>query len=159
MPSLFTQFGAEGSNSRPDKGELVEGDRMRTDSIADMLTFIRNGLHARKERVDIPWSRLKEEIIKRMADEGFVKKDYSVLEEKGHRLLRIWLKYDPNGRPVLRGLRRASTPGLRTYVGVGEIPAVQNGLGVSVLSTSRGVLIDRQARKLHVGGEVLCYLW
>jgi small subunit ribosomal protein S8 len=131
---------------------------MRTDPIADLLTSLRNALHARKERVDVPWSRLKEAIVKVMGEEGFIK-DHSVVDENGRLQLRVWLKYDPAGRPVLRGLKRVSKPSLRTYVGAKEIPPVQNGLGVNVLSTSRGIVVDREARKLHVGGEILCSLW
>jgi len=131
---------------------------MGTDPIADFLTRIRNALHARKERVDIPWSRLKEAITKVIVEEGFIK-EYSVVEEQRRPWLRVWLKYEASGRPVVRGLTRVSKPSLRTYVGAGEIPLVQNGLGVSVLSTSRGIMIDRNARKLRVGGEILCSLW
>ena len=131
---------------------------MSTDPIADFLTFIRNALHARKERVDIPWSRLKEAIAKVIAEEGFIK-EYSVIAERKRPWLRVWLKYDTHGRPVVRGLKRFSKPSLRVYVGATEIPLVQNGLGVNVLSTSRGIMVDRAARKLHVGGEILCSLW
>jgi len=131
---------------------------MTTDPIADLLTALRNALHARKERVDVPWSRLKGAIVKVMAEEGFIK-EHSVIEERDRPRLRVWLKYDAAGRPVLHGLKRVSKPSLRTYVGANEIPLVQNGLGVNVLSTSRGILVDREARKLKVGGEVLCSLW
>ncbi len=131
---------------------------MQADPIADLLTSIRNGLHAHKERVDAPWSRLKESIIKVVIEEGFLK-DYEKVEEKGRPLLRIWLKYDGAGKPVLRGVKRVSKPSLRTYTGTSDIPLVQNGLGVSILSTSRGILADREARKQHIGGELLCNLW
>lgn len=131
---------------------------MGTDPIADFLTCIRNALHARKESVDVPWSRLKESITKTIADEGFIK-EYSVIEEHGRPWLRIWLKYDASGRSVLRGLKRMSKPSLRVYVQADKIPLVQNGLGVNVLSTSRGIMVDREARKLHIGGEILCSLW
>lgn len=131
---------------------------MRTDPIADLLTCIRNGLHAHKERVEVPWSRLKEAVVKVAVEEGFLK-EHTTAEENGHRVIRIWLKYDASGQPILRGIRRVSKPSLRTYVKVESIPKVQNGLGVNILSTSRGVLVDREARKLHVGGELLCSLW
>jgi len=131
---------------------------MRTDPIADLLTSIRNGLHAHKERVNVPWSRLKEAIIKVVVDEGFLK-EYAKVEEQGRPLLRIWLKYDAAGKPVLRGVKRMSKPSLRLYAGTSDIPLVQNGLGVNILSTSRGVMADREARKQHVGGEILCSLW
>jgi len=131
---------------------------MRTDPIADLLTCVRNGLHAHKERVDVPWSRLKEAVIKVFIQEGFLK-EYATVEENNRPLLRIWLKYDAAGKPVLRGLKRVSKPSLRSYTRAEKIPLVQNGLGVNVLSTSRGILADREARKLHIGGEVLCSLW
>lgn len=131
---------------------------MRTDPIADLLTCVRNGLHAHKERVDVPWSRLKEAVIKVFIQEGFLK-EYATVEENKRPLLRIWLKYDAAGKPVLRGLKRVSKPSLRSYTRAEKIPPVQNGLGVNVLSTSRGILADREARKLHVGGEILCSLW
>jgi small subunit ribosomal protein S8 len=131
---------------------------MRTDPVADLLTCIRNGLHAHKERVEVPWSRLKEAVVKTVVQEGFLR-EYSTDEEKGRRFLRIWLKYDASGQPVLRGIKRVSKPSLRTYVGADQIPSVQNGLGVSILSTSRGVLADREARTLRIGGEILCNMW
>lgn len=131
---------------------------MQTDPIADMLTCMRNAIHARKEWVEIPWSRLKEGICKVMHDEGFIK-EYSVLGENQRRSLRIWLKYDKAGRSVLRGLKRESKPSLRTYIGADRIPLVQKGFGISVLSTSRGIVVDREARRLRVGGEILCSLW
>jgi small subunit ribosomal protein S8 len=131
---------------------------MGTDPIADLLTCLRNALHARKEYVDVPRSRLKEALIKVIAEQGFIK-DHGVVEEHKRPRLRVWLKYDANGRPILRGLKRVSRPGLRTYVRADEIPLVQNGLGVNVLSTPRGIMIDREARRLHVGGEILCSLW
>ena len=131
---------------------------MRTDPIADLLTSIRNGLHAHKERVDAPWSRLKESVIKVVVEEGFLR-EYERVEENGRPLLRIWLKYDTAGQPVIRGVKRISKPSLRTYAGTTAIPLVQNGLGVNIISTSRGIMPDREARKQHVGGEILCSLW
>jgi len=131
---------------------------MQADPIADLLTSIRNGLHAHKERVDAPWSRLKESIIKVVINEGFLK-DCEKIEEKGRPYLRIWLKYDSAGEPVLRGVKRVSKPSLRTYAGATTIPLVQNGLGVNILSTSRGIMDDKEARKQHIGGEILCSLW
>jgi small subunit ribosomal protein S8 len=131
---------------------------MRADPIADMLTCIRNALHARKERVDLPRSRMKESILAIMKQEGFIS-EYSTIQEASRPILRIQLKYDANGRPVVLGLKRVSKPSLRKYVGAEDIPSVRNGLGVNILSTSRGVLADREARKLHIGGEILCSLW
>lgn len=131
---------------------------MRADPIADMLTCMRNALHARKERVDLPRSSMKESILAIMKQEGFIA-EYSTIQEGPRPLLRIQLKYDANGGPVVLGLKRESKPSLRKYVGAEDIPLVRNGLGVNILSTSRGVLADRDARKLHVGGEILCSLW
>jgi len=131
---------------------------MITDPIADMLTSLRNALHARKEWVDVPRSRLKEAVAKVMVEEGFVK-ECSALEEGGFPRLRIWLAYDADGQPVMNGLVRVSKPSLRRYAGADKIPSVQNGLGVNILSTSRGIMTDRAARALHVGGEILCRLW
>ena len=131
---------------------------MGTDPIADFLSRIRNAIHARKERVEAPWSRLKEAIAKVLQDEGFVG-EYGVLEEEKKKTLRVWLKYDAKGLSVVRGLQRISRPGRRVYVGADEIPPVQNGLGVNVVSTSHGILVDRQARKMRVGGEILFSAW
>ncbi len=131
---------------------------MGTDPIADFLTRIRNALHARKDRVDIPWSRLKEAVAKVLQAEGFIG-EFSVQSEDQKETLRVWLKYDMKGHPIVRGLKRISKPGRRVYVNATEIPLVQNGLGVNVISTSRGILVDREARKSHVGGEILCSVW
>ncbi len=131
---------------------------MGTDPVADFLTHIRNALHARKDRVDTPWSRLKEAIAKVLQEEGFIS-EFSAVNETPGIALRVWLKYDTKGRPIVRGLKRVSKPSRRVYVNAEEIPLVQNGLGVNVLSTSRGIIVDRQARKLHVGGEILCSVW
>ncbi len=131
---------------------------MMTDPIADLLTRIRNALHARKEQVEVPYSRLKEQIVALMQGEGLIR-EYAVTEVEKHKVLRVWLKYNEAGLPVIRGLKRVSRPGLRVYVGAREIPLVQRGVGISILSTSRGILVDREARRQNVGGEVLCALW
>lgn len=129
-----------------------------TDPIADMLTRIRNAHAVNHEQVDVPASKLKGELARILKEEGYIR-DYKVIEEKGRRVLRIFLKYGPNKRRVISGIRRISKPGLRVYAGKDEIPRVLGGLGVAVLSTSKGVLSDRQARKEGVGGEVICYVW
>jgi small subunit ribosomal protein S8 len=131
---------------------------MMTDPIADLLTRIRNALHARKERVDAPYSHLKERVVEVMRAEGFLG-EYTVAEVSGHKALRIWLKYNEVGQPAIRGLRRISKPSLRVYAGVQKIPQVQRGLGISILSTPRGILVDREARQQRVGGEVMCAVW
>jgi small subunit ribosomal protein S8 len=129
-----------------------------TDPIADLLTRIRNAAHARKEQVDVPWSRVKARIVDVLTAEGYLK-EHSVVEQDGHRILRVWLKYDGQNRPVIAGLKRVSRPSLRIYVGAREIPAIRRGLGISILSTPAGIVTDRDARKLHVGGEVVCSVW
>jgi small subunit ribosomal protein S8 len=154
---MFTESCAERANSWFDESKLVGGG-MGTDPIADFLTRIRNAIHARKDRVDAPWSRLKEALAKVLQEEGFIG-EFSVIEEEGKKILRLLLKYDAKGESIIRGLQRVSKPGRRVYVGTTEIPSVQNGLGVNVLSTSHGIMVDRQARKLRVGGEILCSVW
>jgi small subunit ribosomal protein S8 len=129
-----------------------------TDPIADLLTRIRNAAHARKEQVDVPWSRVKARIVEVLTAEGYLK-EHSIVEQDGHRIVRVWLKYDGQNRPVIVGLKRVSRPSLRIYVGAREIPAVRRGLGISILSTPAGIVADRDARKLHVGGEVVCSVW
>lgn len=129
-----------------------------TDSLADMLTRIRNGSSARHDKVDIPTSRLKEAIAKVLRDEGYVKNYKVILDERKHGTLRIFLKYDPDRKGVIN-LKRVSKPSRRVYVGKDEIPSVLKGLGISILSTSKGVLTDKEARRANVGGEVLCYIW
>ncbi|MBI2963488.1 MAG: 30S ribosomal protein S8 [Deltaproteobacteria bacterium] len=131
---------------------------MMTDPIADLLTRIRNANRARKDWAEMPWSKLKEGIARVLVDEGFLR-EVAVAEKDGAKILRVALKYDEFRRPVLTGIRRVSRPSLRVYVGTREIPTIRKGLGVSVLSTPKGVVADRVARKEKVGGEVLCSVW
>lgn len=129
-----------------------------TDPIADMLTRIRNACGSKHRRVDMPASKLKVEIARILKENNFIQ-DYRLLEtDNGHRVLRVILRY-AGGEPVIRELRRVSAPGLRKYVGVGEIPRVRNGLGMAILSTSQGVMSDAQARRAHTGGELLAVVW
>jgi small subunit ribosomal protein S8 len=129
-----------------------------TDPIADMLTRIRNACGSKHRRVDMPASKLKVEIARILKEHNFIQ-DFRVLDaENGQRLLRVILKY-AGGEPVIRELRRVSTPGLRRYVGVSEIPRVRNGLGMAILSTSSGLMSDSQARRAHTGGELLALVW
>ena len=130
---------------------------MVTDPIADMLTRIRNAQLARHRRVDMPTSRLKVEVARLLKQNHYIH-DYKLLEEGQHPVLRLYLKYFQD-KPVIRELRRVSKPGLRQYVGVEEIPRVRNGLGMALLSTSRGVMTDREARAAKVGGELLAIVW
>jgi len=126
-----------------------------TDPIADMLTRIRNALAARHPRVDMPASKIKADIARVLKEEGYIS-NYKVTSEGGRRLLRIYLKYGPQGEDVIVHLERVSTPGRRVYVGAQEIPKVLGGLGITVVSTSQGVMSGREARQKNVGGEVLC---
>ena len=132
---------------------------MLTDPIADMLTRIRNGALARKAVVDVPWSRHKEAIAKVLVDEGYLESAAGVVDPGAKRTLRLGLRYDEHREPIINGVKRVSRPSLRVYVGAGEIPAIRRGLGVNVLSTPKGVLVDREARKQGVGGELLCTVW
>ncbi|MFI5396071.1 MAG: 30S ribosomal protein S8 [Candidatus Binatia bacterium] len=129
-----------------------------TDPIADLLTRIRNGAHARKEQVDVPWSTIKARVVEVLTAEGFLK-EHSIIEQDSHRVLRVWLKYDNQNKPVISGIKRVSKPSLRVYVGAEEIPSIRRGLGVNVLSTPAGILTDREARKRNLGGELLCSVW
>ncbi|HEX2211401.1 MAG TPA: 30S ribosomal protein S8 [Longimicrobium sp.] len=130
---------------------------MMTDPIADMLTRIRNAQGARQRRVDMPVSKLKTEIARLLKENHYIH-DFKVLDDGRFGVLRLYLKYYQE-KPVIRELRRISKPGLRKYVGVEEIPRVRNGLGMAMLSTSRGVMTDREARAAKVGGEVIAYVW
>ncbi len=132
-----------------------------TDPIADMLTRIRNACGSKHRRVDMPASKMKVEIARLLMEHNFIK-DYKTVDgEDGRPVLRLYLRYagTNNDQPVIRELRRVSTPGLRRYVGVAEIPRVRNGLGVAILSTSQGIMSDRQARQARTGGELLALVW
>jgi len=130
-----------------------------TDPIADMLTRLRNACTSKHRRVDMPASKMKIEIARILKENNFIQ-DYRLVEtEEGRTLLRVVLRYAAGGTPVIRELKRVSTPGLRKYVGVAEIPRVRNGLGMAILSTSLGVLSDREARQKRAGGELLALVW
>ncbi len=129
-----------------------------TDPIADMLTRIRNALMARHESVPMPASRLKLSIAKILKDEGFIN-DYEVVRGKPHRVIKIYLKYYDGNEPAISGMKRVSKPSLRIHVQRKEIPRVYGGLGIAIVSTSRGVRTGQQAWHLGVGGELLCYVW
>jgi small subunit ribosomal protein S8 len=131
---------------------------MMTDPIADMLTRIRNGLQARHAAVEMPTSKIKVAIAEVLKDEGYIK-GYSVAGEGISRMLKVELRYVGKNEPVVSGIKRISKPGLRVYAAATEIPRVFGGLGVSIMSTSRGVMSGGQARKQRVGGEVLCHVW
>jgi len=129
-----------------------------TDPVADLLTRIRNGLVRNKERVDVPASNLKEEIVEKLIDQGYVR-GYKYINNKKQGLLRILLKYGPDGEPVISELKRLSKPSRRQYAGVDDIPSIKSGLGIALLTTSRGVMTDHEAREENVGGELLCEVW
>lgn len=129
-----------------------------TDPIADMLTRIRNAGMARFDKVDIPASQMKISIANILKEEGYIK-NFKVIKDKRQGMVRIYLRYDEHNQPLIKGLQRVSKPSRRVYAGKDEIPYVLGGLGVAIVSTSKGVLTDRQARKEGVGGEVLCSVW
>jgi small subunit ribosomal protein S8 len=129
-----------------------------TDPIADMLSRIRNGIQARHDRVELPASKLKVEIARILKSEGFIS-NYKLVEEKPQSVLRVYLKYSEDGEPVIHGIERVSRPGRRVYRNRQEIPRVLGGLGLAIVSTSKGVLSGAEAVKSGVGGEVLCQVW
>lgn len=129
-----------------------------TDPIADMLTRIRNANTVRHEKLDVPASKIKIEIADILKREGYIR-DYEVIEDNKQGVLRIFLKYGPNDERVITGLKRISKPGLRVYAKADEVPKVLNGLGTAIVSTSKGVLSDKEARAQAVGGEILAYVW
>ena len=129
-----------------------------TDPVADMLTRIRNANPAKHESVDVPASNLKKAIAKILLDEGYIK-SYEIVEDGTQGIIRIQLKYLAGKEKVISGLRRVSKPGLRVYAGADELPRVLKGLGIAIISTSKGVMTDKAARANHVGGEVLAFVW
>jgi small subunit ribosomal protein S8 len=129
-----------------------------TDPLANMFMRIRNGSKAKFEKVDIPFSKLKQEIAKVLKEEGFIKNFKVLTDDNQHEVIQISLKYDANRKGLIH-IKRISKPGRRLYVGKDQIPSVMSGLGISILSTPKGILTDKSARKANVGGEVLCYVW
>ncbi|MFX3624257.1 MAG: 30S ribosomal protein S8 [Ectobacillus sp.] len=129
-----------------------------TDPIADMLTRIRNANMVRHEKLEVPASKMKKEVAEILKREGFIR-DVEYIEDNKQGILRIFLKYGPNNERVITGLKRISKPGLRVYAKADEVPRVLNGLGIAIVSTSKGVLTDKEARQLQTGGEVLAYVW
>lgn len=131
---------------------------MVSDPIADMLTRIRNGMKAKFPKVDVPASKLKTEIARILKDEGYIL-NYKIVDEGNHKAIRVYLKYTPANQPVISVIERVSRPGCRVYVGSGEIPKVLGGLGINILTTPKGLLTGKAARKEGVGGEVLCQVY
>jgi small subunit ribosomal protein S8 len=129
-----------------------------TDPVADLLTRIRNAINARQQKLDIPASKLKSEIARILKEEGYLS-NFKTTEEAGQKVLRLYLKYGTNNDAAITNLARVSRPGCRVYVGHTEIPRVLGGLGINILTTPKGVMTGRQARKTGVGGEILCEVW
>jgi small subunit ribosomal protein S8 len=156
MSPQVLRFHRQGLRS---KRAIEEKERMRlTDPVADMLTRIRNAISARHQKVDIPASKLKLEIARILKEEGYVS-NFKATEEEGHKVLRIYLKYSNSNEAVISNVNRVSRPGCRVYVRRTEIPRVLGGLGINILTTPRGVMTGRQARKQGLGGELLCEVW
>jgi small subunit ribosomal protein S8 len=129
-----------------------------SDPLSDLLNRLRNGMRAGHDRVDVPASRIKEDVLRVLADEGYIG-SWRRVDEKGRPVLRVGLKYDPEGVPIVAGLERVSRPGRRVYAPATEIPEVLGGLGISIVSTSRGIVTGRKARESRIGGEILCNVW
>ncbi len=130
---------------------------MHTDPIADLLTRVRNAQGVRHEQVIVPSSKLKVAIAKVLREEGYIQ-GYDVTRDRPQPMLRIWLKYGDKGQPVISSLQRVSKPGCRVYAGRDDLPRVQSGMGIAIVSTSKGVMTGKRARRLGIGGEVLCYV-
>lgn len=129
-----------------------------TDPIADLLTRIRNASSAKHDSVDVPASNMKKAITQILFEEGYIKK-YEVIEDDRQGVIKIWLKYNEGKSKVITGLKRVSKPGLRVYANSEELPRVLKGLGIAIISTSKGVMTDKKARREHIGGEVLAFVW
>ena len=129
-----------------------------TDPVADMLTRVRNASRAKHARVDIPASKLKREIARVLAETRFID-NFAFIEDNKQGVLRLYLRYDNNNKSMIQGIRRISRPGLRQYSGNADVPRIRRGLGIAIVSTSRGVMTDRDARRAGVGGEILCSVW
>jgi small subunit ribosomal protein S8 len=129
-----------------------------SDPLSDLLTRLRNGMRAGHDKVDVPASRVKEAVLKVLEEEGFIG-PFRKVQEAGRPVLRVGLKYDPEGEPIVEGIERVSRPGRRVYARADAIPKVLGGLGVSIVSTSKGIVTDKMARQSRLGGEVLCNVW
>ena len=129
-----------------------------SDPIANMLTVLRNAVDSRKETVDIPASKLVQKIMGIMKDSSYIE-DFRLLKDDKQGIVKVYLKYRSNKKPAIMGLKRISRPGLKVYIKNDEIPRVLSGLGIAVISTSKGMISDREARKLKIGGELICYIW
>ena len=138
-----------------ERGSLLSNT---SDPVSDLLNRLRNGMTAGHDRVDMPASRLRQDLLRVLAEEGYIA-SYRRVEEKGRPILRVGLKYDAEGEPIVTGLERVSRPGRRVYSGAKEIPEVLDGLGISIVSTSKGIVTGKAARESRLGGEILCNIW
>ena len=129
-----------------------------SDPLSDLLTRLRNGMRAGHDKVDVPSSRMKEAVLKVLEEEGYIA-SYRKVQDEGRSVLRVGLKYDPEGEPIVSGIERVSRPGRRVYAKADDIPSVLGGLGMSIVSTSKGIVTDKKARQSRLGGEVLCNVW
>ena len=129
-----------------------------SDPLSDLLTRLRNGMRAGHDKVDVPSSRVKEAVLKVLEEEGYIA-SFRKVQNEGRPVLRVGLKYDPEGEPIVSGIERVSRPGRRVYAKADDIPSVLGGLGMSIVSTSKGILTDKKARQSRLGGEVLCNVW
>ena len=129
-----------------------------TDPIADMLTRVRNACQAQHTKVEVPGSKIKKEIARILLDQKFIS-NFAYIEDDKQGVIKMYLKYGTSGEPVISAIKRISKPGRRVYVKADQVPKVLNGLGVAILTTPKGIITDREARKLKTGGEVLCYIW
>jgi small subunit ribosomal protein S8 len=129
-----------------------------SDPLSDLLTRLRNGMRAGHDKVDVPSSRVKEAVLKVLEEEGYIA-SFRKVQDAGRPVLRVGLKYDPEGEPIVSGLERVSRPGRRVYAKADDIPSVLGGLGMSIVSTSKGIVTDKKARQSRLGGEVLCNVW
>src|SRR5262249_41359660 len=154
----FCNTAAAGSPARRGERAVEENYMSFTDPVADFLARIRNAMRARHAKVDAPSSKLKLEIARILKEEGYIA-NFKATEEEGRKVLRVYLKYGSNNEAAISNLERVSRPGCRVYVGRNEIPRVLGGLGINILTTPKGVMTGRQARKQGVGGEVLCEIW
>jgi small subunit ribosomal protein S8 len=129
-----------------------------SDPLSDLLTRLRNGMRAGHDKVDVPSSRVKEAVLKVLEEEGYIA-SFRKVQDEGRPVLRVGLKYDPEGEPIVSGIERVSRPGRRVYAKADDIPSVLGGLGMSIVSTSKGIVTDKTARQSRLGGEVLCNVW
>jgi small subunit ribosomal protein S8 len=167
LPDVFQRSGPEWRNPRGEESQLVtvrqrtfeeENCMSMTDPISDYLTRVRNAIQAKHTKVDIPASKILKDLTVILLEEGYIQ-NWTEIQDSKQGVLRLYLKYSEDRKSVIRGLERVSKPGWRQYLGVNRIPRVLNGLGIAILTTSKGLLTDKKAKKENVGGEILCRIW